>query len=175
MKIKCLVLTALLLAIALVGFAQSKTKRAAAKPTAPDVIIKRLYKAQKAGTGPFFQTKSRARIDKYFTKSIADLIWKDAVEAKGEVGKLDFDPLFGVQDPTVTDFVIMEPGWGGDAKFGPANEAVVQVTFKISGNERMVSFRFHQQRSKLWKIYDIRYPNDGSDRFLKEILSGKAS
>ena len=168
MKIKCLVLIALLLAIASAGFAQSKTAN-------PDVIIKRLYKAQKAGTGPFFQTKSRARVDKYFTKSLADLIWKDAVASKGEVGKLDFDPLFGVQDPTFTDFVVMKPGWGGDAKFGPANEAVVQVTFKISGSERMVSFRFHQQRSKRWKIYNIRYPDNGFDRFLKEILSGKAS
>lgn len=163
----------LILASASAGFTQSKALRAASKPTAPDVIVKRLYKEQKAGTGPFFQTKSRARIDKYFAKEIADLIWKDAVAAKGEVGKLDFDPLFGVHDPTFTDFVIMDTGWGGDVKFGPKNEAVVQVTFKLSGIERMVSFRFHQQKSKLWKIYDIRYPGDGDDRFLKQILSAK--
>ena len=167
MKIKYLLFISLFLASTSIDFAQSKTK-----PTNPNVIIKNLYKAQKAGTGPFFQTKSRAVVDKYFTKSLADLIWKDAVAAKGEVGALDFDPLFGVQDPTVTEFVIMDTGWGGDAKFGPADQAVVQVTFKIGGEKKMVSFRFQQQKSKVWKIYDIRYVGD-PDKFLKDILSGK--
>lgn len=167
MKTKALITLALLLAFASIGFAQAKS----AKRTNPNVIIKNLYKAQKAGTGPFVQTKSRVVIDKYFTKDLADLIWKDAKEANGEVGKLDFDPLFGVQDTTHTDFVIMDTGWGGNAKFGPATEAVVQVTFKLEGKETMVSFRFRQQKNKLWKIYDIRYPGDGDDRFLKDILS----
>jgi hypothetical protein len=169
MKMKLLISVAMLLTLASIGFAQSKK----AKPANPNVIVKRLYKAQKAGTGPFFQTKSRAVVDKYFTKSLADLIWKDAVEAKGEVGLLDFDPLYGSQDPRPTDFVIMDTGWGGDAKFGPDNEAVVQVTFKTDGKEQMVSFRFHQQKSKIWKIYDIRYPGEAKDTFLKEILSAK--
>ena len=169
MKFKSLIFIAILMASVSIGFAQGK----ATKPANPKVIIKNLYKAQKAGTGPFFQTKGRAVIDKYFTKDLADLIWKDAKEANGEVGKLDFDPLFGVQDNTHTDFVIMDTGWGGDAKFGPATEAVVQVTFKLSGKETMVSFRFRQQKNKLWKIYDIRYPGDGDDRFLKAILSAE--
>lgn len=168
MKTKTLITIALLLASVSIGFAQRKS----AKTANPHVIVRQLYKAQKAGTGPFFQTKSRALVDKYFTKDLADLIWKDAVGAKGEVGLLDFDPLYGSQDPRPTDFVIMDTGWGGDAKFGPANEAVVQVTFKTDGKEQMVSFRFHQQKSKIWKIYDIRYPGDGEDRFLKTILSG---
>lgn len=170
MKTNALITLTLLLAFASFGFAQAK----AAKPTNPNVIIKNLYKAQKAGTGPFFQSKSRVVIDKYFTKDLADLIWNDAKEANGEVGKLDFDPLFGVKDNTHTDFVVMDTGWGGDAKFGPATEAVVQVIFKlIDGKETMVSFRFRQQKNKLWKIYDIRYPGDGDDRFLKAILSAE--
>ena len=167
MKTKSLFFIALILASASVGFAQAKK----AKAVNPNVIIKNLYKAQKAGTGPFFQYKNRAVVDKYFTKGLANLIWMDAIEAKGEVGRLDFDPLFGVQDTTHTDFVIMDTGWGGDAKFGPATEAVVQVTFKLNGKETMVSYRFRQQKNKLWKIYDIRYPGDGEDRFLKAILS----
>ncbi len=165
---KYLISFAIVIAAATAGFSQAK-----AKPVNPNVIVKNLYKAQKAGSGPFFQTKSRVVIDKYFARSLADLIWKDAVEAKGEVGKLDFDPLYGIQDPQVKDFVIMDTGWGGDAKFGPATEAVVQVTFTSNGKELMVSYRFHQQKTKLWKIYDIRYADNGEDRFLKTILSGK--
>ncbi len=167
MKTKFLVSITLLLAFTSIGFAQAKK----VKPANPNVIIKELYKVQKTNKGPFFQTKSRTYIDKYFTKDLADLIWKDAVDAKGEVGRLDFDPLYGSQDPDPKEFVIMDTGWGGDAKFGPADEAVVQVTFKTNGVEQMVSYRFHQQKTKQWKIYDIRYAGDGDDRFLKTILS----
>ena len=160
---------AFILAAASVGFGQAK-----AKPLEPNAIIKNLYKAQTSNKGPFFQTKSRVLVDKYFTKDLADLIWKDAVNSKGEIGNLDFDPLYNSQDPDPKDFVIMDTGWGGDAKFGPADEAVVQVTFKQDGKEFMVSFRFHQQKSKQWKIYDIRYAVEGEDdMFLKAILSGK--
>lgn len=169
-KVTCVLSFAIILAAASVGFGQAKK----AKPLEPNAIIKKLYKVQKAGSGPFFQTKSRVIVDKYFTKDLADLIWKDAVDAKGEVGALDFDPLYNSQDPQPTNFVIMNTGWGGDAKFGPADEAVVQVTFKQWKKEYMISFRFHQQKNKQWKIYDIRYAVDGEDdRFLKAILSGK--
>src|SRR5205823_1055851 len=32
---------------------------------------------------PFFQTRSRALLYKYFEKHLADMIWKDAVRSKG--------------------------------------------------------------------------------------------
>jgi hypothetical protein len=165
MKIKFVLLTALILVFSSTGLAQSKRKA-----ITPDVIVKNLYAAQKAGSGPFFQTKNRAAVDKYFAKNLADLIWKDAVTARGEVGAIDFDPLYGSQDPQITDFVIMETGWGGDSKFGPADEAVVQVTFKDSGKERMVSFQFKQGKDKKWKIYDVHYRDDGAQVKLLEVL-----
>jgi hypothetical protein len=166
---KILLLTALILAFSSIGFAKSSTKA-----IAPHVIVKNLYAAQKAGSGPFFQTKNRAVVDKYFTKKLADLIWKDAVKANGEVGAIDFDPLYGSQDPQITEFTIMETGWGGDSKFGPADEAVVQVTFKDSGKERMISYQFKQGKDKSWKIYDIHYRSEGEELKLVEILT-KAS
>lgn len=137
----------------------------------PHVIIRNLYAAQKAGTGPFLQTKDRAVVDKYFRKDLADLIWKDAVAAHGEVGAIDFDPLYGSQDPHITAFKIMETGWGGDSKYGPPDEAVVQVTFKDSGKERMVSYQFKQGKDKHWKIYDIHYRSDGGQVKLVEVLT----
>jgi hypothetical protein len=170
MKIKIVLLMALYLAFSSIGFAQST-----AKAITPDVIVKRLYATQKAGSGPFFQTKNRAVIDKYFRKDLADLIWKDAVAANGEVGAIEFDPLYGSQDPQITDFTIMKTGWGGDSKFGPADEAVVQVTFKDSGKERMVSFQFKQGKDRKWKIYDIHYRDDASEVKLVEILTKAAA
>ena len=55
MKIKIVLLTALFLALSLIGFARSKTEA-----IAPNVIVKNLFAAQKAGSSPFFQTKVSA-------------------------------------------------------------------------------------------------------------------
>jgi hypothetical protein len=168
-KIKIVLLTTLFVAFSSIGFAQSKTKA-----IAPNIIVKNLYAAQKAGSSPFFQTKSRALVDKYFTKDLADLIWKDAIKANGEVGAIDFDPLYGSQDPQISNFTIMETGWGGDSKFGPDDEAVVQVTFTDSAKKRMVSFQFKQGKDKNWKIYDVHYRSDDGVVKLVEILSNAA-
>ncbi|HKP35807.1 MAG TPA: hypothetical protein VJT71_03025 [Pyrinomonadaceae bacterium] len=169
MIIKLALLASLFLTLSLIGFAQTQTNR-----VDPDVIIRDLYFAQNAGSGPFFQTKSRAVVDKYFRKDLADLIWKDAVQANGEVGAIDFDPLYGSQDPQITEFHIMETGWGGDIKYGGEDDAVVQVTFKDSGKERMVSYQFKRGRDKVWKIFDVHYRDDNGQVKLAEILT-KAS
>ncbi|MFZ4599057.1 MAG: hypothetical protein ACOYNN_10460 [Terrimicrobiaceae bacterium] len=154
MRTKFLLLTVLLVSVVILSSAQSQ-----AGSLDPNVIVKNLYAAQKAGKGPFFQTKNRAVVDQYFTKEFANLIWNDAVKADGEVGAIDFDPLYGSQDPEITNFEIMETGWGGDEKFGADDKAVVQVTFKDGGKKQMVSFQFLQGKDKQWKIDDIKYPN----------------
>lgn len=166
MIIKLAVLVTLFSTFIPIGFAQSNAKR-----IEPNVIVRNLYFAQKAGSGPFFQTKSRALVDKYFRKDLADLIWKDAIKANGEVGAIDFDPLYGSQDPQITNFHIMETGWGGDIKYGGADDAVVQVTFKDSGKERMVSFQFKRGRDKSWKIFDVHYRDDDGQVKLVEVLT----
>ena len=133
----------------------------------PAAVVKKLYAAQKAGTPVFNQTSDRTAVDRFFAKDLANLIWKDAVSADGEIGALDFDPLYGSQDPQITNFVVGETGWGGDKKFGGEDDAVVQVTFRDAGNEQMVSFQFERDKKKTWKISDIRYPDD---RTLADIL-----
>ncbi|MBC7912348.1 MAG: hypothetical protein H7Y30_17710 [Pyrinomonadaceae bacterium] len=151
--------------------ATGKTPKSSNKASAPDALIKNLYAAQKSGSGPFFQTRDRAFVDKYFRKDLADLIWKDAVAANGEVGAIDFDPLYGSQDPQISNFIIMETGWGGDRKFGGDDEAVVQVTFKDSGKERMVSYQFKRGKDTTWKIYDVHYRSDDGQVKLAEVLT----
>lgn len=155
-----------MLVLACAGFAQSRSKIKKKPVAAPNTVVKNLYTAEKAGTGPFFQTKSRARIDKYFTKALADLIWKDAVASKGEVGALDGDPLYNAQDMEITNFKIGKPEYGE----GNRSVADVAVTFKNFGEEKTVLFRLEKGKNKTWKISDILYPSDGPPS-LKELLS----
>lgn len=150
------------------GFGQKDVK-----PLEPNAIVKNLYAAHKADQSPFFQTEDRKRLDPFFTNALAKLIWADAVEAKGEVGRLGFDPLYASQDPQITNFVIGNTGWGGDQKFGPDNEAVVQVTFKDSGKEVMISFQFLKGKDQQWRIDDIRYPSLEDVRLKGLLTPGK--
>lgn len=162
MKIKCLLLTALLCAVATVGFAQSK-----AKAITPDAIVRNLYAAQKnPAASPFFQAKKRALVDKYFTKELADLLWKDVKGADG-VGNLDFDPLYNAQDTRISAFKIGKPDYGE----GNAEVADVAVTFKNMGKAETILFRL-ERIAKSWKIGDIYYPkNEESNNSLKAVLS----
>ncbi len=57
-----------------------------AESQTPEALIADLYKQHDAKKSPFFQTKNRALVDKYFTKATADLIWKDATNSKEEIG-----------------------------------------------------------------------------------------
>jgi hypothetical protein len=161
MKFKFVLLTALFLAFSSIVFAQSKTKT-----ITPDVLVKNLYAAQKAGSGPFFQMKDRAVVDKYFTKDFADLIWQDSIRANGEIGAFEFDPLYYAQDTKITAFKIGKPEYGE----GNLNIADVPVSFKNMGRDETVLFRLEQDSRKNWKISDIYYPHPNGDK-LKAILS----
>lgn len=156
MKIKKhLFLTALLLALTSISFAQSKSKAAAAATA--DAVVKSLYAAQKTNKNPFFQTKSRALIDKFFVKDLADMIWKDSVEAKGELGAIDFDPFFYAQDSDIKQFSVQKPREAG----GPDN-AFVKVTFKNFGKADWIDYELRREANKTWKIAGVYY-RDGED------------
>jgi hypothetical protein len=175
MKVKYVLFIAIILASVSAGFGQKAKAKAKVKALEPNAIVKNMYADQKADKGPFFQLKNRAIVDKYFTKDLADLIWKYTDDTKNELPNLGFHPMYGIEDPSaITDFVIMDTGWGGDAKFGPADEAVVQVSFKNGAREYMVSYRFHEQKNKQWKVYEVRYidwQGKEPEKLLKALLS----
>src|SRR5438067_9339682 len=102
---KAAVVAALLLCVSAVP-AQPKSN---AMPTTPDGLVASLYQAHRQKHSPFFQTRSRALVYKYFEKLLADLIWKDAVTSKGEVGVIDGDPLYDAQDTDIKKFAIKKP------------------------------------------------------------------
>ncbi|MGI8436521.1 MAG: hypothetical protein ACR2NX_06395 [Chthoniobacterales bacterium] len=87
---------------------------------------------------------------------------KDKREAKGEVGRLDGDPLYNAQGIQIKDFSISAPRVAG-------REARVTVRFTDIGKPTRVIFVI-SQTSRGWQISDIRYDNGSS---LKNTLQGK--
>ncbi len=150
----------LMASISFHAFGQSR----GSQTLAPNALIADLYRQHNLKRSPFFQTRSRARVDRYFTKRLADLIWKDARNSKGEVGALDGDPLYNAQDMKITRFLIGSPKYSN-------GKAEVSVTFENLGKKNELVFRL-EKSGKAWKIDDIKY-DDGTT--LIGILSGNAT
>src|ERR1051325_6357027 len=139
--------------------------------TTPDALVRDLYAAHKnRRTDPFFQTKDRVRLQKYFAKDLVELLWQDARTSaeKNEVGALDGDPLYNAQDIKITAFRVKPPEYGE----GNRDLADVPATFKNFGKEKTVLFRVERDSRKAWKITDIFYPgSDNSSSSLRKILT----
>jgi len=124
--------------------AQSSNRR-----LSPNELVADLYKQHNRKHGPFFQTRSRALLYKYFERSLADMIWKDAVSSKGEVGVIDGDPLYDAQDMEIKNFAI------GKAVFEDG-KARINVSFENFGQKKSIIFLLVNGRSG-WRINDIDY------------------
>lgn len=131
------------------------------KPMSPEALVAELYKQHKKRS-PFFQRRSRALLDKYFSRTLADLLWRDARSSGDEVGALDGDPLFNAQDMEIKNFSIQQ-GTGGPRMIE------VPVTFENFGQKHEIKFRLSSGGGAAWKISNIEY-DDGSS--LLEILKG---
>ena len=122
-----------------------------------------LYKQHKKRS-PFFQTRSRALLDKYFIGTTADLLWKDAHSSGDEVGALDGDPLFNAQEMQITDFVVQEETGGELFR-------AVPVSFKNFGQKHQIVFHLVLMKTG-WRIANIEY-EDGPN--LVQILEGDSA
>lgn len=176
MKIKFLFLTAVLLAAS--SFAAAQAKKVSA--VAPDAVVKNLYATHDADRSPFFQTKNRALVDRFFTKELADLIWKDALcqQKEGGICNLDFNVPYNTNGGDKSDasqFKIGKPQFGeGNMKL-----ADVEVSFKLfaaqdkNAKTTVILYRLEQGANKAWKISDIYFPGmeDESSNSLTKILS----
>jgi hypothetical protein len=117
-------------------------------------VVADLYKQHDAKKSPFFQTKNRALVDKFFTKPLADLIWKDANNSSGEVGAIDGDPLYNAQDTEIRNFAVGKAAVKGEA-------ATVPVTFTNYGQKVTVNFAL-KRVGAAWKIDNILYGSGDS-------------
>ena len=105
MSKRILVLVAALIVCAHFISVRGQTSRT----SSPDALVRELYRVHNQKHSSFFQTRSRALLYKYFEKKLADMIWKDAVKSKGEVGVIDGDPLYDAQDMEIKHFAIVSP------------------------------------------------------------------
>ena len=147
----------LLLAALLLGsnqWAHSAAK--VTKQTSPDALVTELYRQSDKKHSPFFQTKSRALLDKYFERHLAGLIWKDAIKSKGEVGAIDGDPLYNAQDMDIKNFAVHKASYANGL-------AEVKVSFENFGKKEEIVFLLTPGlRGGGWKISNIKY-KDGTD------------
>jgi len=118
-----------------------------AQHATPATIVRELYKQHDAQNSPFFQTNDRAAVDQYFTKTLADLIWQDAVNAQGAVSAIDVDPLYNAQRTKITDLKVKTDQVDGD-------QALVLVTFKNFGAKDSLIFNVERENG-VWKISNI--------------------
>jgi hypothetical protein len=141
--------------------AAAQQRDGVSRQSTPDALVADLYKQSGRNRGPFFQTKNRALLDKYFEKNLAGLIWKDALNARGEVGAIDGDPLYNAQDMEIKKFSIHPPRYEN-------GKATVTVSFENFGQKQEILFSL-VLKNAAWKIEDIKY-NDGTS--LVGILKG---
>ena len=127
---------------------------AAAQIPAPELLVADLYKQHDANKSPFFQKKDRALVDKFFTKPLAELIWKDSNGPEGEMGVLVFDPLYDAQDTDIKDFAVGKANIKGET-------ASVMVNFTNFAEKHAILFTMKLTGGN-WKIDDIKYDKLGS-------------
>ncbi len=136
------------------------------KAAPPDTLVAELYKQHDAKKSPFFQTKDRALVDKFFTKPLGDLIWKDANESKNEVGAISADPVYNGQDFEIKNFAVGKSEIKGET-------ATVAATFLNFGEKQTVSFSL-KLVNNAWKIDNIGYGGgDSLMKWLNETYSTK--
>jgi hypothetical protein len=124
-----------------------------AQQNAPDALVRDLYKTHDKDQGAILDGKSRKLLDKYFDKTLADLMWKDLTTHRDEVGVLDFDPFYNAQDIQIKNLKINEPKIEGE-------KASVVVTFQNFDRKDTLTYML-TRRASAWKISDIKY-TDGS-------------
>jgi hypothetical protein len=122
----------------------------------PKDLVAQFYQAHGSKHDPLDETQLLGR---YFDAALLKLYLKDKREAKGEVGRLDGDPLYNAQDMQISNFSVSAPETtGGPSRTGI--ETRVTVHFKNIGKPARVIFVLSRTADG-WRISDIRY-DDGS-------------
>jgi hypothetical protein len=97
---------------------------------------------------------SKKLLPSYFYKPLLDLYLKDQEDSRGEVGKIDFDPLYDAQDFEISDFNLV-------VLHNKKGSGYVAARFKNMGVDQEIIFAL--QRTKMgWRIADIQYKNGRS-------------
>ena len=121
----------------------------------PETIVKELYRVHRNGAGHVFERRGRKLQQKYFDQKLAALIWKNLSETpEGEVGNIDFDPLYNAQDMKIKNFRVGASTING-------NTATVPVTFMNFDQRVRLVFSLVNTKQG-WKVSNIDY-GEGMD------------
>ena len=145
------------LALALLAFAATIVP-AFAYDT-PDALLKALYTPYSQGDSFDWSKWDEAQ---FRSKALNALFDKDAKEADGEVGRLDFDPYIDGQDYQITDLKF------GDAQI-TGDTAKVEVTFKNFDLAEDLTFTLVKEADG-WKVDDVSSANKDFPYSLKAIM-----
>jgi hypothetical protein len=152
MKLKTNTITRILLLVMITGLPLSGLSQSSGNK--PVVLIRELYRVHNKGYGPVFEGKSKSHLVKYFDKRLSDLIWKELTDTSGEVGNLDFDPLYNAQEIEIKNFQVANP-------IGDNNRTEIMVSF--NNFDQQVKIKFLMRNTEAgWKIENLIY-EDGSD------------
>jgi len=164
---KSLILSLAVVALAATPAAAQAVRKPAEPPLvindapAPDAVVRELYRVHRNGNGHVFEKQGRKLQLRFFDAKLAGLLWKDLTETpEGELGHIDFDPLYNAQDTQIKNFRVGAAVVRGDT-------ANVPVTFVNFDQKVKIDFRLVRTKG-VWKISNIVY-GGGSD--LLKILS----
>lgn len=116
----------------------------------PETTVKELYRVHRNGAGHVFERQGRKLQQKYFDAKLAALIWKNLSETpEGEVGNIDFDPLYNAQDTQIKSFRVGASNIKG-------NTATVPVTFMNFDQRVRLTFSLVNTKGG-WKVSNINY------------------
>jgi hypothetical protein len=127
----------------------------------PEALVAHLYKEHDGKSDPLKYPESKKLLPNYFYRPLLELYLKDQAESEGEVGKIDFDPLYDAQDFKITDFTVVRLS-------NKKGAGLVAARFKNMGVDQQVVFAMQSTKNG-WRIADIQY-KDG--RKLRKILKG---
>lgn len=132
------------------------TKRPAesAPRSAADRRVRALYFEHNKTENPFRDAKTRALIDEFFDKKIADRIWNDSRRVNGTWKRTALNPLFNAPDTEVQKTWVLPALISGD-------KAVVFVTYQKDGVEKEMRMEMVSIGNDRWRISDMVY-TDGS-------------
>lgn len=125
----------------------------------PKALLEALYSPYFKGDSFDWDNWDEAQ---FRSRHLEELYDRDAKEADGEMGRLDFDPFIDGQEYDISDFVIGEPAISGDA-------ATVEVTFKNFDLAEDLTFALVKEPDG-WKVDDVTSHNKDFPYSLKAIM-----
>lgn len=125
----------------------------------PAALLKALYTPYSKGDDFDWSKWDEAQ---FRSKQLNELFDKDAKEADGDVGRLDFDPYIDGQDYQISDLKFGDASITGDT-------AKVEVTFKNFDLAEDLTFTLVKEADG-WKVDDVSSANKDFPYSLKAIM-----